>query len=41
MISFAVSDGGCGVGVGCKVVKLCDSIVWALGHLLLSPAVDF
>jgi hypothetical protein len=35
MISFAV--GGCGgrVGMGCKVMELCDSIVGALWHGLL------
>jgi len=26
--------------MGGKVVKLCDSIVWALWHLLLSDSVD-
>jgi len=39
MISFTV--GGCGrkVGMGCKVMELCDSIVGALWHgLLLIPS---
>lgn len=40
MISLAVSHRGCGVGVGCKVVELSDSIVWALWHLVLSASVD-
>ena len=32
VVSFAVSDGGCVVGVGRKVMELCESIVLALWH---------
>lgn len=35
MIAFAVRGGGCGVGVRCQVVKFGDSIVRALGHVVL------
>jgi len=32
VVAFAVSDGGGAVGVGCKVVKFCDSKMWARWH---------
>jgi hypothetical protein len=36
MISFAVGGCGCGMGMGRKVVKLRDSIMRALWHLVFS-----
>jgi hypothetical protein len=32
VIAFAVGDGGGAVGVGCEVVKLGDSKMWARWH---------
>jgi hypothetical protein len=32
VVSFAVCDGSCAVGVGCQVVELCDAVVRALWH---------
>jgi hypothetical protein len=35
VISFAVGDGSGVVGVGCKIMEFCESMVGALGHGLL------
>ena len=35
MIAFAVGYRGSGVGVGCEVVELCDSLVRARWHGIL------
>jgi hypothetical protein len=37
MIPLAVGDGSGGVGVGRKVMELCDSIVRDLWHCVSSP----